>query len=150
MITQAQIDTFFAEKTIALAGVSRNPKKFGNVAFKTLLDKKKYVLLPINPNCDKIDEVTCFKSIQNLPAGINAIVLMTKKTQTNEMLHQTMDKGIKNIWIQQGTDTPEARQLASTEGYNIIYGKCIMMFAEPEGFHKFHRSIMKFFGRLPK
>lgn len=150
MITNAQIQAFFNEKTIAMAGVSRNPKKFGNVAFKTLQDKNKYTLLPINPNVEKIFDTVCYKDIATLPAGVNAIILMTSKDQTSSMVSQSIAKGIKNIWIQQGTDTPEARQLANTEGFNIIYGKCIMMFAEPEGFHKFHRSIMKFFGRLPK
>ena len=60
------------------------------------------------------------------------------------------EKGIKNIWIQQMSESEEAlRELEGTD-INYIHGKCIMMFSEPDGMHKFHRGIIKFFGRLPK
>jgi predicted CoA-binding protein len=150
MITQAQIQAFFNEKIIAVAGVSRNPKKFGSVIFKTLSDQQKYSLLPLNPQAETIFGIQCFKEIAQLPAGVNSILLITPKEKTAEMVQQAMTKGIKNIWIQQHTETPEAIQLASREGFNVIYGKCILMFANPQGFHKFHRGVMKFFGRLPK
>jgi hypothetical protein len=32
----------------------------------------------------------------------------------------------------------------------VVHGYCIMMFARPFGFHKFHRTIMRLFGKLPK
>ncbi len=150
MITQAQIQSFFNEKSIAISGVSRNPKKFGSMAFKTLAEQQKYTLLPINPNADQLFDTTCYKSISSLPSDVNAIVLLAPKSQTTAAVREAMAKGIKNIWIQQTTETPETIELSKTEGFNIIYGKCIMMFANPKGFHKFHRSIMKLFGKLPK
>jgi predicted CoA-binding protein len=151
MITKAQIDEFFKSTNVAVVGVSRNPKKFGCVVFQTLLDKKKYVLYPINPNVEEIGENKCYHDIMSLPADTNGIVILTRKDKTAAVVQQAVDKGIRQIWIQQHCDTPEALKIAGDKGANVIHGKCIMMFAEPViGFHKFHRSLMGFFGRLPK
>lgn len=151
MITKSQIDIFFKSNVIAIAGVSRNPKKFGNVAFKAIDDKKKYTLYPINPNTVEINGQKCYRDIISLPEDVGSIILIMQKEQTTAAVKQAIDKGIKNIWIQQKCDTPEALKLAADSGANIIYGKCIMMFADPvSGFHRFHRSVMGFFGKLPK
>ena len=151
MITKAQIDQFFSQPAIALVGVSRNQKKFGYQVFKTMADKKKYTLYPVNPNTDTIDGQKCYRDIASLPADAQAIILLTKRDKTEEAVKQSVQKGIKNIWIQQMGHTLESLRIAKESGANVIYGKCIMMFAEPvSGFHKFHRSIYKFFGRLPK
>jgi uncharacterized protein len=151
MITKAQIDQFFSMPDIALVGVSRNPKKFGHVVLTTMLEKKKYKLYPVNPNADEIAGQKCYHDIQSLPADVNAIVMLTKKDSTEDAVRQAVQKGIKNIWIQQGTHTLDALRAAKESGANVIYGKCIMMFSEPvSSVHKFHRSVMKFFGRLPK
>jgi len=151
MITRTQIDTFFGGETIAMVGVSRNPKKFGNVAYQAVSGKNKYNVIPVNSGTDEIDGKKCYRDIASLPEGVHSIVLMTPKGQTAEALKHAVEKGIRNIWIQQHTDTPEALDLASKSGVNVIHGKCIIMFSEPvEGFHKFHRAIVKFFGGLPK
>ena len=42
------IDDFLAQRRIAVAGVSRNPHKFGNVLFREL-KQRGYDVLPLNP-----------------------------------------------------------------------------------------------------
>jgi uncharacterized protein len=151
MITRKQVDEFYQQPAIALVGVSRNPKKFGYQVFKTMADKKKYTLYPVNPNTDEIDGQKCYRDIASLPQDAQSIVIMTKKVKTEETVKLAVQKGIKNIWIQQGSHTLDALRIAKESGANVIYGKCIMMFSDPvAGVHKFHRSMMKFFGRLPK
>lgn len=150
MITKSQIEAFFNNKKIAMIGVSRNSKKFGHTAFVDLL-KKGYDVYPVNPHTDSIAEHQCYTSIDLLPTGIDAAVVITSKKNTKEAVSQLISKGIKNIWIQQSSDTPEALACAEGKDINLIYGKCIFMFSEPtEGMHKFHKGIMRFFGRLPK
>ena len=51
-----EIATFLNAGKYAVAGVSRNPKKFGHVVFKTLL-KKGMDVLPVNPNDLAFDDV---------------------------------------------------------------------------------------------
>lgn len=149
MITKAQIEDFYKQGPIAIIGVSRNKKKFGRTVYDEL-KKKGISVVPVNPNTDKIEGEKCYKDIATLPQEIKAAVLLTAKSKTLEAVTQCATKGITNIWIQQGSHTKEALEFAGKNNVNLIYGKCIMMFSEPDGMHKFHRTIMKFFGRLPK
>jgi uncharacterized protein len=150
MITKEQIDEFYGQPLIAMIGVSRNMKKFGYVAYNEL-KKKGYKVVPVNSNADTIDDAVCYRSIDVLPAEVTGAVVLTHKKETLAIVQQLINKGIRQIWIQQGSQTNESIDLAKTNYANVISGKCIIMFAEPaEGMHKFHRSILKLFGRLPK
>jgi uncharacterized protein len=150
MITKSQIEEFYKQGTIAIIGVSRNKKKFGRVVYDELKNKGIKVV-PVNNQSENLDGDVCYKDITTLPQGLKAAVILTKKSKTFETVKQCIGKGITNIWIQQGSHTKEALEYARNNNVNLIYGKCIMMFSEPVGsVHKFHRAVMKFFGRLPK
>jgi len=149
-ITKHQIDNFLQSKKIAMAGVSRNPKKFGHAVFKDLI-KNGYTVLPVNPLADTIDDIVCYKSIAELPSEVDSLLIMTPKSSTDSVLREAISKGIKHIWVQQMAETRETLKIAEEFQQEIITGKCIYMFAEPvPGLHKFHRSLMKIFGSLPK
>ncbi|QQS49963.1 MAG: CoA-binding protein [Bacteroidota bacterium] len=148
-VRKAQIDDFFAGKHIAIAGVSRNPKKFGHEVFKELL-KNGYDILPINPNAEKINGHHCYASVETLPADVDSLLIVTPKFETDQVLRSALNKGIKNIWVQQMSHTDSTLKIAEEFEKEIIHNKCIFMFAEPvKGAHKIHRVIMKLFGQLP-
>jgi len=150
MVTLNQINDFLGPKKMAVAGVSRDDKKFGNLVYKSLLEKG-YDVCPINPMTEKIDEEKCYPSVLELPDGYNRLYIVTPKNKTIEVLEQAAKKGIKFIWIQSKSETKEALAFAREKGIDTIYKKCMFMFTEPvEGGHKFHRTIVKFFGGYPK
>lgn len=149
-VTREQIDGFFAGKTIAMAGVSRDPKKFGYAVFKELSGKG-YTILPVNPNTETIDDVRCYPDVSDLPEGTESLLIMTPRHKTDEVLSKALKKGIKHIWVQQMSETQDTLKIAEEYEKEIIFGKCIFMFSEPvAGFHKFHRTLVKLFGGLPK
>jgi len=148
-VRKEQIDIFLKAKKFAIAGVSRNKAKFGNQVFEQLRNKG-YEIIPINPNADEINGVKCLKSVEELPPHIDSLLLTTPKSESNTVLEQALRRGIKNIWIQQGGQTPESLRIAEEHGQEIITGKCIFMFAEPVGgIHRFHRLLAKLFNQLP-
>lgn len=150
MITKAQIDEFYNQKQLAVIGVSRNKKKFGYLVYNELKTKG-YDVVPVNKNADTIDDAVCFNTIDALPAHVKAAIVLTPKKVTLETVQQLIQKGIKQIWVQQNSDTPKAISIAKENNVNLIYGKCIFMFSEPvAGIHKFHRTLVKIFGGMPK
>ena len=150
MTTLNDITEFLAPKKLAIAGASRNPKKFGGIVFAEL-KKRGFELFPVNPNAQDIQGVTCVKSVADLPDNVENLFVATPKNETSSVVQQAIDKGIKRIWIQLSADTPEAVELAQKNQVSIIYGKCIFMFAEPvSGVHSFHRWLSKLFGGYPK
>jgi predicted CoA-binding protein len=149
MATKQQIEQFLKNDPIAMAGVSRNPKKFGRVAYEELT-KKGLNLIPVNPGMDSMNGKVCYPDVMHLPSGVESLLIITRKDQTAKVVEDALTKGIKNIWIQQSSDTPEALALLKGTDVNLITGQCVLMHHSPHGFHKFHRSIIRLFGGLPK
>jgi predicted CoA-binding protein len=131
---------FVESKTYAIAGVSRNNKKFGNYVFRKLKEKG-YEVLPVNPNTTEIEGTACYADISSLPSNIEHLIVLTPKNQTLQVVDAAVSKGIKNIWVQQNSETKEVMEYASNKSNNFIFKKCIMMYAQPKGMHKFHRFI---------
>ncbi|MFZ4521371.1 MAG: CoA-binding protein [Bacteroidales bacterium] len=148
--TKASIDTFLAIKKIAIAGVSRDPKKFGYLVFKTLREKG-FEVYPINPGTDNIDGIPCFRNVGALPLNVHSLLIITPKKLTRELMAAALAKGIDNIWIQQMSETPEAIELTKGHAINLIIKECILMHVDPvNGIHKFHRNLRKIFGLFPR
>lgn len=137
---------FLNDKEIALAGVSRNPKKFGNAVYKTLKSKG-IKIYPVNPNVDLIEDEICYRSLNDLPAHVKNLLILLKPSETEKILKEAISRGIKKIWIQQGSENATVVELANEAGITLITGKCVLMYADPTGFHKFHMRLNKLFGK---
>lgn len=149
MTSLKQIEDFMAAGPVAMIGVSRNPKKFGYAAFKELKEKGLNII-PVNPAAEEILGVKVFPDVNSLPAEVRGIIIMTKKDQTFGIVKEARAKGIKNIWIQQGADSKDALKELIGSDINYITGECILMHYKPHSVHKFHKALLKFFGRFPK
>ena len=150
MIRLQTIHDFLSTKEMAIAGVSRNPRKFGGAVFKQLTESG-FTIYPINPNADKIGNTKCYPDVTSLPSEVDRLYIVTPKKQTKSILEDAIKKGIRKVWIQQMSHTDEAVNLAKETDIDIIAKECILMFAEPvAGVHKFHRFFKKLFGSYPK
>jgi predicted CoA-binding protein len=150
MTSLASIRSFLEPKELAIAGVSRNKKKFGRQVYEHLKENG-YKLYPVNPNTENLDGETCYTSINDLPGNVDRIFIVTPPEETADSVRQSIEKGIRNIWIQQRSDTVEAMDFLKDQDVNLIDRKCILMFAEPvKGAHAFHRFFSRLFGSYPK
>ena len=149
MTTLRQINEFIDSQPIAMVGVSRNPRKFGHTAFKELKEKGMNII-PVNPEADEIMGEKAYSNIKVLPSDVQGIIIITKKDKTATIIREAKEKGIKQIWIQQMSDTEEALNELKGTDINFITKECILMHYKPHSIHKFHRGLKKFFGRFPK
>jgi predicted CoA-binding protein len=149
MVKLKQIEDFLASEPIALVGASRNPKKFGFMAFKELKEKGMNVI-PVNPHASEIHQVKAFPDVKSLPPDVRGLIIMTKKEQTAGVVREAKARGFKHIWIQQSSESKEALQELEGTDINFITGQCILMHYKPNSIHKFHRALNRFFGRYPK
>jgi len=150
LISKQIIDHFLDCKSMAIVGASRNEKSFSAQAAKQL-NKLGYNLWYVNPKFEAHEaDNQRISSIVMLPADVNHLLVLTSKSQTEFVVQQAIAKGIKDLWIQQYSETPQALELAQQNSLNTIHHQCIFMYAQPEGIHKFHHSLKKLFGSLPK
>ena len=149
MTSLRQIEDFMSAEPVAIIGVSRDPKKFGQMAFKELKNKGLNVI-PVNLSAEEILGVKAYPNITALPPEVKGVVIMTKKDQTADVVREAMAKGLKNIWIQQAAESKEALKELQGSDINYITGECILMHYKPHSVHKFHKTLKKFFGRFPR
>jgi len=150
MTDRQSVDTFLAQRTLAIAGVSRGGKKFGNSIMKELRGKG-YTMHPVHPEAEEVDGVRCVQSLKDLPEGVGGLVLVVKPEQTEKLVREAHEAGISRVWMQQGAASDTAVAFCRDQGMDVVAGECILMFSEPvSGIHGFHRWLWKIFGKLPR
>jgi predicted CoA-binding protein len=148
--TRQEIQDFVSQKTIAMAGLSRDENAFSSSVRKEL-EIKGYRILPINPNAASIGGEACYPSLSALPQRADAVLVVTPPAESEKIVREAAALGIRRVWLQQGSVSEAAIAACAEHGLSSVSGKCIMMFAEPVGsFHAVHRWFAKVFGRLPK
>ncbi|MBW6473024.1 MAG: CoA-binding protein [Anaerolineaceae bacterium] len=137
------IQDFVASKRIAIVGVSQSDTKFGNSVYRDLKGKG-YDVVPVHPTMEKFDQDPCFKNIQSINPKVDGVLINVKKDKVKAILDDAHQAGIRKIWLQQGSETPETVQYGKSLGMSIVSGGCIMMYAEPvKSVHAFHRWIWR-------
>lgn len=150
MSKNPSVNLFFSAGKIAVAGVSRTQRKFGNTIYKEL-QKRGFEVVPVHPHMDDYLGQKCYHALDELPADVSAIVINTKNDITQQLLREAKQTGIRNIWLQQGCIDKKSLSSFLDDDLNIISGQCVLMHAgEVKGIHAFHRWINKTFGTLPE
>jgi uncharacterized protein len=142
--SRALIDEFFTNKRIAL--MRSNPAKVVRGGIDEELAPKGYEVdvVYLEPG----DTGRRLSDLAEPPAA--AIIAVTAK-ESEAAVREAVAAGVPRLWLQAGCASEEAIELCEKSGIPTIHGACVMMYAEPvEGVHKFHRGIVKFFGRLAK
>ncbi len=142
------IEQFVSQKHIAVVGMSRSRKKFGNMAAREL-KQKGFEIYPVHPEAGEIDGLTCYPSLKSLNGKIDAVWISVPPAKVSPVLAEAAEIGLKNIWLQQGAWSAEVQQTIDQLGLPVVSKKCIMMYAPPvKSVHKFHRTIKGILGKL--
>jgi acetate---CoA ligase (ADP-forming) len=94
------LDSFFAPKSIALIGASRDHEKIPG-RLLAMLRKNGYPgkLYPINPNYGDIDGLKCYTSIAEIGAPIDLAIILIPARAVLGALEQCAAAGVKNAVI---------------------------------------------------
>ncbi len=150
MATMNSINEFVSLKNLAIVGVSRNQKKFGNSLYRSL-KQKGYNVFPVNNSVDQIDGEKCYPDLKSLPSEAEGVVIVVPPETAKNVVQEAVQLGIKNIWMQQGSESKEAIAFCEEKKINVVGGECLLMFIpQTEFFHRFHKGINRIFGKLPK
>ncbi len=148
-VTSSMIDRFISKKNIAVAGVSKTGKGFGYTLYNQLVDKG-YNVYAINPSGGSVNGIKLYKNIAEITHPVDTVAAVVQPAVTEIIISEAFDAGIKNFWMQQGSESDEAIKFGQDNGMNVIHGYCLLMFLEPMGFfHRLHKTIMKWGNKLP-
>jgi len=102
----------------------------------------------VDPSVDSIEGDKTYPNLRALPAKVDAVVLEVPKEETIDWVREAAEAGIKNVWIHENRDTPQAVELARQEGLNVLTGTCAVMYVK-QGFsyHSLHKWVNKLMGK---
>jgi uncharacterized protein len=143
------IDDFLAQRELAIVGVSRGGKKFGNGVVKELTGLG-YRMMAVHPQADEVKGVDCYPSFRALPTQPGGVILVVRPGESAKVVREAWEAGIRRVWMQQGAASPEALAFCREHEMSVVSGQCILMFAEPvRSIHRFHRWIWRLLGLIP-
>ena len=151
---RADIDTFLKLQRFAMVGVSRKEKEFSRSLFRDLRGQG-YDVLPVNPAAMELDGVKCESSVRRLSPSVKGALLMVPASRLMEALQACADAGIFMVWIY-GVSGPgkhhrDAIRFCRENGITLIAGYCPYMFLPKSAFfHRFHGTINRIIGRIPR
>lgn len=127
------IETFLSAPVFAVAGASQNRQKYGNKVLRCYMQNDRRAI-PINPGAAEIEGQPCYPSITDIPEPIESLSIITSPPVTERVVTEAIDKGVKNIWMQPGAESPAAIEAATAADLNIIAaGPCVLVVL---GFHE--------------
>ncbi len=141
---------FLLQRKLALVGLSRTGRKFGNTVLREM-KAMGYEIYPVHPQAAEIDGQVCWPTLSALPEPVGGVIVIVPPAETEKIVREVATAGISRVWIQQGAESATAIRHCEENGIRVVYGRCILMFAEPSGFHhRAHRWIMRLLGKLPQ
>ena len=146
---------FLANRRIAVAGVSRNPKGHGSNIVYLRLKQRGYEVLAVNPNADEVEGDTCFHDLRSIPGGVDAVVIGTKPETAEATMRECAALGIDRVWMHRsvgaGSVSAAATEYGRAHGITVIDGGCPLMFDPTADFgHKCMRFFFSMSGAVPK
>jgi predicted CoA-binding protein len=127
MTLQQQIDAFLAGAPHAVVGASRDRGKYGNKVLRAYLQRQMAVY-PVNPTAEVVEGLIAFPDLASLPQTVHGLSMVTPPHVTEQVVTEAAKLGIRHIWMQPGSESDRAVELAQQAGMDVIWGgPCILV-----------------------
>jgi predicted CoA-binding protein len=133
---------FLAHERLAFVGVSREAKDFSRGVFRAMRARG-YDLVPVNPAGGTIEGLPCVRRVQDISPPVDAVLVMTRREQSEQVVRDCAEAGVRSIWLHRGTGpgavSEAAVALCHAKGIAVVEGECPFMFLPSSGFvHRVH------------
>ena len=93
-------------KTVAIIGASADRSKFSNKAVRAFV-RQGYTVIPIHPKETEIEGLKAYKSVVDVPGPIDMASLYLPPSIGERVLEDIARKGITELWVNPGAESPE-------------------------------------------
>ncbi len=114
------------EKQIALVGVSEREEKYGFKIFRDLI-KSGFKVEGINPRGVSVLGRKIYKSLKELPNVPDLVITVVPHEVTERLVEECRELGIKELWMQPGSESALAIQKAKEYGISVAHNACFMV-----------------------
>ncbi|MDA8608536.1 CoA-binding protein [Candidatus Pelagibacter bacterium] len=121
-------DILSKHKTIAMIGVSKDPKKPSTIVMK-YMQKYGFKVIPVNPRAkgEKILGEEVFEKITDIKEPVGIVDVFRPSKEAYAIAKDTVKIGAKVLWLQLGIRDEEAKKLMHKNNIDYIENKCTKM-----------------------
>ena len=116
----------YKDKKIAVIGVSNRPEKYGFKIFRDLL-KDGYDIAGVNPTAPEVLGKETYKSLKDIKGALDLVITVVPHQVTERVVDECSQLGIKEIWMQPGSESDDAIKKAKDLGINVTHNSCFMV-----------------------
>jgi predicted CoA-binding protein len=122
-------ETAQTSRTVAVIGASSNPRKFGNRAIRAFR-RQGYTVIPINPHETTVEGLKSYASVLDVPGTIDMATFYVPPEVGRQVMADVARKGIPEVWLNPGSESPELVQLARSLNVEPILACSILGIGE--------------------
>lgn len=111
---------------IAVIGVSQNDAKYGHKIFRDLLAAG-HDVEGVNPAGGVVAGKQIFRSLTDIPETPTLVITVVSPAVTERVVEQCISRGVKEIWMQPGSESAAAIAKAEAAGISVTHHACIMV-----------------------
>ncbi len=99
-MAQNDISFFFNPASIAIIGASATQGKVGNTVLNNIINSGyKGKIFPINPGANRVCDLTCYKSVLDVPENIDIAIFVIPGKFVNPAAEECGKKGVKGLIV---------------------------------------------------
>ncbi len=117
---------FLEQPVWAVVGASRDPSRYG---YKVLVALRRagYRAYAVNPNADEVAGERAYPSLTALPEAPDVVDTVVPPAVTARAVEEAAGLGVTRIWMQPGSESDEAIELAEARGMKVVHHACAML-----------------------
>ena len=112
-------------KVVAVIGASSDKTKFGNKAVRAFANQG-YTVVPIHPREEAVEGWKAYKSVLDVPGPIDMATMYLAPALGIQVIEEVAQKGIPEVWLNPGADSPELAERARALGLRTIVACSIL------------------------
>ena len=120
-----QITDILSLRIVAVIGMSKHSSKAAHYVPKYLIDNG-YDVTPVNPNAEKILNISCYDSVSEIEGPVDIIDVFRPSEQISSIIRDCIEKKPKVIWLQEGIHDFESEEIAQKAGILVVFNRCML------------------------
>src|SRR5690349_21913337 len=112
-------------RTVAIVGVSDNPRRPSHEVWSYLKSASDYQLYLVNPTISEVDGTAVYPSLADLPVVPDLVDVFRRHEFLPSVLQDTIDVGAKTLWLQQGLWHEQVARDGEAAGLQVVMDRCL-------------------------
>ena len=111
-------------KTVAVVGASNDPEKYSHEV-GSYLKEQGYRIIPVNPTEEEVLGERAYDTVDQVPEEVDVVEVFLPAEKTPQIAQDAVRAGAKVLWLQEGIENQEARQIAEEGGLAYVENRCM-------------------------